>query len=161
MKFVFDADILSTFAKINKINLLKDIFGNNLLIPLAVEKDLKLAKAKFIKSIPKSNFFTIIKPSNKEINLANKITKLKTLGNGEIECISICKNRNYCFVSNDKKAIKFAENLDISIVDLETILCYLAETLNKDKLIQIISDIETKDKVIIVNKNKIISSSKF
>ena len=60
-------------------------------------------------------------------------------------------------VSNDKKAISIAEQLGITVIDLETILFYLKEILSKQELSKIMSMIEEKDKVIIRKKDQLLS----
>ncbi|TMR63983.1 hypothetical protein, partial [Streptococcus pseudopneumoniae] len=77
----------------------------------------------------------------------------------ESECIALCKVRNATIVTNDNKAIQFAEKLNINLVDLETLLCSLKDLINKEQLKQIINDIETKDKVIVVSKEEILKES--
>mgnify|MGYP001612467139 CR=1 FL=1 len=51
MEFVFDADVLSTFAKIKKLDILGSVFGRNkLLITQAVSSDLKRSKSPLVKN---------------------------------------------------------------------------------------------------------------
>ena len=71
----------------------------------------------------------------------------------------MCKIRNATIVTNDSKAIQFAEKLNINLVDLETILCSLKDLISKEQLEQIINDIEAKDRVIVVNKKEILKES--
>ena len=50
MVFVFDADVSSTFAKIDKLGLLEKLFGKgNLAIPPAVISDLNRSKSALVK----------------------------------------------------------------------------------------------------------------
>lgn len=156
--FVFDADILSTFAKVNKINFLRKAFGKGkLLIPPAVVEDLKRSKTISVNLILDSKLFTQISLSKEELSLKENISKQKTLGEGETECIALCKARNSALVTNDSKAVNFAENIGIDVIDLESILHQLKKILNTKELRQLINDIETKDKVIIVNKEEILT----
>lgn len=157
--FVFDTDILSTFAKIDRLELLQKVFGDNkLLIPNAVVKDLKNAKLNTISEVTDLTILKNINLNKEEKQYCEKINYHRVLGRGETECIAVCKLRNGCFVSNDKKAIKTAEELNIRVLDLETILFSLKEILNKEELKIVLNDIESKDKVIIVNKDKILKS---
>lgn len=49
MAFVFDADVSSTFAKIDKLGLLEKLFGKgNIAIPPAIVSDLKRSKSALI-----------------------------------------------------------------------------------------------------------------
>ena len=156
--FVFDADVLSTFAKVNKLGLLKKVFGKSkLLIPPAVVNDLKRSKTFSVQSILNSKLFLQIHLNPEEIKLKGKIGRQKSLGQGEIECITVCKARGAGFVTNDSQAINFAEKMEVDVVDLETILNFLKSILNRKELRQLINDIESKDRVLIVNKEKILS----
>lgn len=158
MKFVFDADVLSTFAKIDKLELFLKIFGESeLLIPSAVITDLELSKSLSVKGVTGSNLFTHVCLNASEIDYVKKISGSKALGKGEIECIAVCKFRDANLVTNDNKAINFAENEGIVVIDLETMLYSLKSILDKEKLRQLIVDIETKDKVVIVNKEEIVA----
>lgn len=160
MEFVFDADVLSTFAKIQKLDLLGKVFGKNkLLITQAVSSDLKRSKSPLVKNVLKSKLFQHASLNKQEYDLARKIYAEKRLGIGESECIALCKIRNATIVTNDSKAIQFAEKLNINLVDLETILHSLKDLISKEQLEQIISDIEAKDKVIVVNKEEILKKS--
>lgn len=157
MAFVFDADVLSTFAKIKKLNLLKRLFGKSqLLIPPAVLSDLARSKSPLVKAVIESKLFQHATLGRQESGLAKGIDSKKNLGRGEIECIAICKVRNFIFVTNDNKAIELAEAININTIDLETILYSLKNLVNKNQLKQIIYDIETKDKVVIINKKEIL-----
>jgi predicted nucleic acid-binding protein len=160
MEFVFDADVLSTFAKIKKLDLLGSVFGKNkLLITQAVSSDLKRSKSPLVKNVLKSKLFQHVNLNKQEYDLARKIHAEKGLGIGESECIALCKIRNATIVTNDNKAIQFAEKLNINLVDLETILYSLKDLISREQLEQIINDIEAKDKVVVVNKEEILKKS--
>jgi len=94
MGFVFDADLLSTFAKIEKLDILAKTFGNkDLIIPPAVASDLQRSKSILVKNVLKSKLFQQANLSNQEKELVNKISERKHLGMGEIECIAVCKEK--------------------------------------------------------------------
>jgi len=158
MTFVFDSDILSTFAKIGKLNILKKISGNGeLLIPPAVISELKSSKSILLQDILHSKIFKNISLDAQESNFAKNVDFQRRLGKGEIECIAVCKFRNAILATNDARAISVAEKLNIIVADLETILYSLKELISKKQLRQIINDIEAKDNVMIVNKKEILS----
>ena len=160
MGFVFDADLLSTFAKIERLELLAKIFGNkNLLIPPAVASDLHRSKSILVKNVLKSKLFQQTNLSNQEKELVNKISERKRLGMGEIECLAVCKERNMVIVTNDNEAMDLADKLGIETVDLEAILYSMKELMEIKELKQIIEDIESKDRVVIVNKDRVLKSS--
>lgn len=157
MAFVIDADVLSTFAKIKRLELLPKVFGKSeLLICPAVLSDLERSKSQLVSDIAISKLFSHVNLNNQEHNLVERIHSRKNLGIGETECIALCKARNAVFVTNDRKAIELAEELGVNVVDLETVLYSLKDLTDKHQLRQIIADIESKDRVMIVNKDKIL-----
>ena len=160
MGFVFDADLLSTFAKIGRLDLLAKTFGNkDLFIPPAVASDLMRSKSILVKDILKSKLFQQTSLSHQEKELIKKISERKNLGMGEIECLAVCKERKMVVVTNDNKAIDVAEKLDIDVVDLESLLYSMKDFMKINELKQIIEDIEAKDRVVIVNKDRILKNS--
>lgn len=157
MEFAFDADIISTFAKIEKLGLLKKVFGKSkLLIAPAVSSDLQRSKSALVKDALKSKLFQLADLNKQESELAKNIHAQRKLGMGESETIVLCKERNATFITNDNKAISFAEKLNVNAVDMEAILYSLKELISKNQLTQVINDIESKDKVIVVNKEEIL-----
>lgn len=157
MGFVFDADLLSTLAKIERLELLSKVVGNNdLFIPPAVASDLKRSKSALVQDVLKSKLFRKIDMTNQEKELIEKISTRKNLGMGELECIAICKERKMVLVTNDNQAIAMAEKLDIDVVDLESILYSMKEFMDIRELKRVMADIELKDKVVIVNKGRIL-----
>lgn len=161
MAFVIDADVLSTFAKIKRLDILAKVFGKSeLLICPAVVSDLEHSKSQLVREVAASRLFNRIALSKQENNLVEKIYLRKNLGMGETECIAVCKIRSAILITNDRKAIELAEVLGVDIIDLETILYSLKDLVDKNQLKQIIADIESKDRVIIVNKDKILKYNK-
>jgi len=121
MNIVFDTNILSTFAKINRLDLLFKLFNKQeLLIPVVVLKELQDSKQEFTQIILNNKSFKTIDSDKEKKDL---ILSLKVgLGLGEKECLAICKNKNYVFVTNDEIAIKEAKKLGIEWLNLEIIL---------------------------------------
>ncbi len=148
MNIVFDTNVLSTFAKINRLDLLVKLFDKQkLLIPTAVFKELRDSKQEFTQIVLDDKNFERASLTQEEKDL---ILSLKNrLGIGEKECLVVCKNRNYVFVTNDELAIKEAEKLNIEWLNLTIILNALKQEkiVNEKELVKIIEEIETKDKV--------------
>ncbi len=159
MAFVFDTNIVSTFAKVNKLELLAKLFGKEeMLIPKGVVNDLVNSNLE-LSVIINSNVFRVTELANEEHILVRDYSDIKSLGQGELECIAICKNRDNIFITNDYRAIKFAESLSIKVIDLKTLLISLREILNTEELRKLMIDIETKDKVLILDKEKILENN--
>jgi len=145
MNVVFDTNILSTFAKINRLDLLVKLFDKQkLLIPTMVFKELQDSKQEFTQTVLDNKSFEKVNSTKEEKDL---ILSLRTrLGIGEKECIAICKNRSYIFVTNDEIAIKEAEKQGIEWLNLEIILTALKQE-------KIINEKEL-EKLIERNRNK-------
>lgn len=129
-----------------------------MLIPPAVSSDLKRSKSVLVQDVLKSKLFQQINLTNQEIELIERISGRKNLGMGELECIAICKERKMVLVTNDNKAIYVAEKLDIGVVDLESILYSMKDFMEINELKRLIEDIESKDQVVIVNKERILKN---
>ena len=155
MIFVCDADILSTFAKISRIDLLQSTLKGEIIIPSSVREDLTLSKSQEVRSI--ASIGKSISPAKDENELFQRIISKGIIGKGESECIAVCKLRKGIFVSNDQQAIDVAEQLDIPVLDLETILFKLKETLPKNEFMNLIQDIEQKDKIKLTSKDELLS----
>jgi len=77
---------------------------------------------------------------------------------GEIEPITICKHRNYLFVTDDKKAKNYCDKEGINYFDLHDILRHLfkSKTLSREEIIHLMREIEEKDYRKIKGKKKIL-----
>lgn len=105
MAFAFDADVLSTFAKIRKFGLLGKVFGKNgLMVPSAVLSDLKRSKSGIANDVLESKIFKAAALSSHELDFAKDISR--------------------------QNPIHFAESLNIIVIDLETILRSLKDIIS-------------------------------
>ncbi len=156
MSFVLDADIISVFAKIGRLELLTAVFGHELYMSEAVYHDLQRAKRAGYDYLNEAlHIIKVLKADKSYLTLLTS----KKLGTGEIECIALCKERTLIFVSNDEKAKSAAETLGIPVVDLATILWYLKDEhiVRKDELHKIVNDIEEKDNTILSGKEDLLA----
>lgn len=93
MKVVFDTDLLSTFARIDRLQILNSLF-EKIIVPPSVISELKLADIKF-----GGLNFEIAKLTREELLALRKMDA--RLGRGERECLSIAKHRKVPLASND------------------------------------------------------------
>ena len=157
MSIVFDADIISTFAKIGKLDLLKRIFKEELLFPDAVHDDLIRARdAGYDYVTPALQFFKLVSLNAQEAGFVQSHSG-KTLGLGELECIAICKYRKYQLSTNDAGAKAEAKRNGVKVVDLSVILWKIKENTTLRELQQIIQDIEQKDRTKITGKEQLLT----
>lgn len=103
--------------------------------------------------------FDIVYPSEGENKFYKEmLVGNKSLGKGELEAISICKNRGYMFSSMDFAALQFAVSMNIDVLDLQSILRALWRSgiKSKDEVKMIIREIEDKDNTSIVDSHSIV-----
>lgn len=108
---IFDTDILSMFAKIDAIDLLKQLFGekavitpkirDEISIPLEYGYNFPLKVISAIKTIPLSR---------QALEEYLRLQKNFSLGKGELEAIAYCKTEKCIFATNDIKAREFAKS---------------------------------------------------
>lgn len=88
--------------------------------------------------------------------LVRYLSEQKHLGQGEMECIAVCKARKFIILTNDAKAKQEAQKQGIAIYDLKTILWKLKKMTAPEELKQIIFDIETKDHTTLLGKEDLL-----
>jgi len=164
MNLVFDTDILSTFGKIRRLDLLKKLFPNvRFFVPSSVYNELFKARERgyeFVDYVIESGILEVIPLNKEELEFLGRLREeRKSLGLGELEGVSICKHREYVLVTNDITAKKVGDQYGIKIIDLSMILKSLLEVkiLMSDELGALIDEIERKDRVIIKDKDDILN----
>ncbi len=161
MDVVLDCDIVSTLAKIDKIDLLAEIFKDNrMVIPNAVYVELIEAERMgfdFAEKIFNSQI-EITTMIGSELDDFKNIVKNKKIHHGEAEGMVIARNRNGVFLTNDRVAVKFCEQNDVAVLDLKDILKMAArkKIIGETEMIEIIRDIEVKDNTTIVEREEIL-----
>lgn len=146
---IFDTDILSTFAKINRLDLIKRLFGTIYITPMIKEELLAPLEYGYKFPLQILNDSTVIIPTEGEWSLySNFRTKL---GKGEAEAISIARARKLSFVTNDKVAQEIAKENGVNIISIQAILKALLEKhfLSQVELFEVIKDMGFKDGLII------------
>lgn len=146
---IFDTDILSIFAKISRLELIKKLFGTIYITPM-IREELTVS-LEYGYNFPKDilDNSSVIIPTVEEIGLYNEF-KVR-LGKGEAEAISIAKNRKLSFATNDKVAQKAAKENGVGIISLQAILKALIkrQILTLNELNEIINDIRSRDNLVI------------
>ncbi|MEK6887770.1 MAG: hypothetical protein AABX14_02375 [Candidatus Aenigmatarchaeota archaeon] len=157
MDVIMDTNIASTFGKIERFDLLEALFPDSTLFisssvqsELSAEKWLKLAK-KVIKTAKTTG------PTKPEAKLTEKLLSKRNMGKAEAECIAIAKSRGMLLLTNDKIAVKEARKAGADLMDLRAIVRHLwkQNVLSKEAAESLITEIEEKDNIIFVDKEKI------
>ncbi|MCK4736794.1 MAG: hypothetical protein KAT65_30345 [Methanophagales archaeon] len=162
-----DTNILSTFAKIGKLELLFGVFSQKTLyLSPNVFQELKDAKDKwydFVEHIFKllqSRKLKLLPLEEDEYMLMLQLPKY--FGKGELDSIAICMKRNYILLSNERKVIKFCEENGIDHFNLNGILkaLWMFDIVPKEKVVLIIKEMEEKDNLKIVSKEEIFKNGR-
>ena len=164
MNLVFDTDVLSTFGKIRRLDLLKELFPNaGFFIPPSVYNELFKARERgyeFVDYVTESGLLEVIPLNKEELELLSRLKEeRRSLGLGELEGLSICKRREYILVTNDITAKKICDRYEIEFVDLSMILKSLlaAKILTSNEVRVLITEIERKDRVTIKDRDDILT----
>ncbi len=164
MSLVFDTDIISTFGKIKRLDLLKDLFPNaRFFIPPSVYNELFKARERgyeFVDYVIESGILEVAPLNKEELELLSKLREeRRSLGLGELEGLSICKGREYILVTNDRAAKKVCDQYGVKFIDLSMILKSLlaAKILTSNEVRVLITEIERKDRVIIKDRDDILT----
>ena len=151
MVFV-DTDVLSTFAKIQRLPLLFTIFNENLLnISAGVEIEIRIGVANgfnFSRDIMTLHSQGRIRTHHPTaLDQHSMATMPPSLGLGERESIAICKRLNSIFVSNERRVKHHCREYGVDCVNLEDILRTLWELgiLMQAEVRTIIAEIEAKN----------------
>ena len=162
MNIIFDADILSTFAKVDAIHYLEKLFTNDrLLVTPAVYTELKVPKEygyDYPDQIFNSDRFELVQINGEEINeFKSKLLEVKSVHSGELEAIIIAKNRGFMFSSNDTKALKYAVSQGVSVLHFHSILRALWKfgVLTQKEVRELIGIMEIKDNMEVRNTDLI------
>jgi predicted nucleic acid-binding protein len=167
MSLVFDTDIISTFGKIKRLDLLKDLFPNTrFFIPPSVYNELFKARERgyeFVDYVIESGILEVAPLNKEELELLSRLREeRRSLGLGELEGVSICEHREYILVTNDRAAKKVCDQYGIEFIDLRMILKSLLVTaiLTDNELKALIYEIERRDRVTIKDKGDILRGSR-
>ncbi|MFP4051175.1 MAG: hypothetical protein ACLFVB_05490 [Thermoplasmata archaeon] len=155
-----DTNILSTYAKIKRFELLFEIIDREeLFISTSVLHELDTAEnmgydfVKVIFDYIDKERISIISMDDEESDLFLELPD--SFGKGERESVAISKVRDYIFVSNETKVKNYCDKNDIDIVDLPTLLRRVWKTGLKEKetVNKIVGEIENKDNVIFKDRS--------
>ena len=94
----------------------------------------------------------------KELDVVRELSKRGRLGFGEIKALALAKVRGGILLSNDKVVDKVGGELNVDVFNLEDILHALFKfnIATKEELENLINEIESKDRIKIKNKDKLL-----
>jgi len=161
---VTDSNIISSLARVNKINLLRKTLNvQTIFVTPTVYLELKKAVElgcnfleDTIHAIELKNGVDILTLTKDEILALAKLPS--SLASGEKESIAICLHRHgNTFLTNDKRAKNLCKERNLSWLDLPTILRFIwkTESCTKSEVLNIIKEIERKEGMVFRHKSDI------
>ena len=122
MVIVFDTDILSMFAKVDEVYLLKQLFGDKAVMTPKIRDEIS-APLEYGYTFPLKVLSTIktVPLSKEAIDEYVRFQGNLNLGKGELEAIAYCKTEKSTFATNDERAREFAKGEDVSIFPISFI----------------------------------------
>jgi len=163
MIILVDTNILSTFGKVGGLKLLFKLFQAKLSvssnvfceITIAYEKEYSFAKS--VLDCIKNEKIDVVAVDQED--LPYMLGLPKSFGPGERDSIAICENRGYVFLSNEKKVYNYCKKHNIQCLLLPHLLKSLwkENILNKEDVKELITEIESKDNIVIADKDSIFS----
>ncbi len=155
---IFDTNILSMFAKIDRLDLLLKLSDEIIIVPeirreLSVPLEYGKSWAEKILNISKTVY-----PDEEEQKLFEEfLSETRRLGSGELQALAVCKIKYYIFCSFDRVALNFARRKGIKCMNLHDIFRELLrkDVLKIEDIVDLLREIEAKDNVKFKNINKI------
>jgi predicted nucleic acid-binding protein len=155
-----DTDILSTFGKIGRIDLLL-LLLHKVYVAAAVYHELLQAERVGLTWV--STVKQVIEPlpltSDENRQAEHLFDHYPQLGSGEIESFALAQSHGLICLTNDRQAKGVARALGLSYLDLEEILRLLKrrKMLATEALAELIDQIEQQDRTRIKAKEQILS----
>ena len=147
MIIICDTDFLSSFLKIDRLELVKDLFKEeNLYTPIAVLGE--IAKTDLITDLLNKERIKVKKVSDEELKEMGKDKEFANLGSGEKECLALCKRfKNSILLISDNEARRIANKKDIFTLNISAFLlaCKNMGILDRSAIATIIRDLKEKD----------------
>ncbi|MBU1487382.1 hypothetical protein KKH56_04960 [bacterium] len=159
---VIDNNILSTLAKIEKIDILFEVFDpEEIAIVPGVYEELRngLNRGYFLLSevmnLVSQEKIKLLPLTEEEILLKSELPV--SFDKGERECLVVCKLRRFKLVTNEKSVKNFCDREEIDYMDLPDLLRTLwrTELYSKDEVRELVREIEAKDNVVFKSPEEI------
>ncbi len=159
---LIDTNILSTFAKIDRLDLLEEVFGEmhispNVLDEVKKAEELGYSHAEKILELIRVGKIHISCPKEYEVELMDKIPS--SFGRGERDCVAMALKRDALIVTNERKVLNYCEENRVAHVRLNTILRKLwkDDIMVEKEVRDLIHKIEENDNLIVADKESIFS----
>jgi predicted nucleic acid-binding protein len=158
---ISDTDILSTFGKIARIELLLLLFQKVHVAPAVYRELLQAERMGFVWVASLREAVELLPLSVSESQQAERLARrYPQLGSGEIESFVLAQTHQLLCLTNDRQAKLVARALSLPYLDLEEVLRALKtrRLLTTEALSQVITEIEERDYTRITAKDQILGS---
>jgi predicted nucleic acid-binding protein len=158
---IADADIISTFGKVGRLDLLQRLFDRLYVAPAVYRELLRAEQVGFSwVSAVKQIVEVIPLTESQSHEAANLFGAYPQLGSGEVETFILARNHHLPCLTNDRQAQEVGKTLGIVCLDLEEILWALRvrNVLEPEALGRFIEEIEEKDRTRIKAKEQLLRS---
>ena len=159
---IIDNNILSTFAKIGRLDILFRLFPQRqIAIVPAVYDELRIGIRKGyvqledVMAMVEKKSIRLITLTEAEIFL--KPTLPVSFDEGELESVAVCKSREKPLLTNERSVKNWCIKEDIKYADLPDLLraCWQSTVMSKKEVKSLIEDIEEKDNITFRSKEEI------
>jgi predicted nucleic acid-binding protein len=162
---VLDCDLTSTFAKVNRIDLLEKLFSDDQLVIMASVYNELLEVKQYGFDFPDKvmqSSIGLINIQREERGIFEDFLQDYRIHLGEAEGIAIAKCRNGVFITNDSRAVEFCKEKGVKVLNLKDILrrVSVVKIINKEEMVKLIEDIADKDRTFIIGDNDILGEYK-
>lgn len=125
VRVIIDADILSTFAKANSLELLGALLGLDSIAMTPAIRDEISVPLQYGYEFPEKvlNYVPVVRLTEKAWEEHERLVKTGLpLGKGELEAMAFCKAEGAIFATNDSVARAFAKQMGVKVLSLQAIL---------------------------------------
>ena len=157
MDVVVDTDILSTFLKVRRPDLIPKLFPKSkFFFCPAVVSEIQRAAEYGVASATRYEL-SAIKLTGAEKTIAKEIGRRPALGRADCECLAVAQFRNSLLLSNDRIVRGEASSRGIDVMSLPQVLRELWRmgVVKKEEAIKLADEIERKDNVVFKDKRSI------
>jgi predicted nucleic acid-binding protein len=124
--FILDTNVLSLFAKVNRLHLLQQFSKIPLYITPFIQHELEVGLENGVSyledalQLVEAGHLQVIPPDKSDKLFMSKLPP--KLGLGEAEAIALCHRRNLAFITRDRKAANYCERAGIGFIRLIDLL---------------------------------------
>ncbi len=158
---ISDTDILSTFGKIDRVNLAQRLFQHVHVAPAVYWELLQAERMGFLWVASIKAAVELLPLTASESQQAERLSlRYPQLGSGEIESFVLAQTHHLLCLTNDRQAKAVARALALPYLDLEEILRAVKtrQLLTVEALSRVIAEIEEQDHTRITAKDQILGS---